>query len=320
MHLRDDIIDTGAECGDVVERLDVESAEELAGIGGRLRVGIHVDDVLAEKRAVQRAGEDADHQRQPVTLGAADRQQEAFIGPARIEQRFALAVDHVAFRHHLTALRQHLDLAVGRHRCRHVEDDGLFILGRDRNCDRVGRQQHRRAAPWRQVVGAANCGVDTDHVALHRHVRIDRGRAGMVAVMNTDPADTVCSSLFHGDFGTAADDQMAHAVVAVDEGGGVRLALDADVRRQVDAALPDAADIAGQAENAVRILAHQVGIGHPPRGRLGIRIRHADRHEGALHEIDSCCSRDHFHRIVTVWHIRFLSGSNAGPWSRRGRR
>ena len=56
----------------------------------RAVVVVEVDHVLAHRRAVQRAGEQADDQRQAVALVAADRQQEAFLGALRVGERLAL--------------------------------------------------------------------------------------------------------------------------------------------------------------------------------------------------------------------------------------
>ena len=63
-----------------------------------------IDDIAAERRAVQHAGEQPDHQRKPAALVAADRQQHALVDLLRIGDRLAgLAVHHPAFLQRLAA-------------------------------------------------------------------------------------------------------------------------------------------------------------------------------------------------------------------------
>jgi len=87
---------------------------------------IEIDHLSAHRRPAQGSRQQANDQRKPIALVAsfhtAERQQHALVGPGRIGQRLALAVDHPAFRHGLALLRGDLDLAVGGDRCRHVEN------------------------------------------------------------------------------------------------------------------------------------------------------------------------------------------------------
>jgi hypothetical protein len=126
---------------------------------------------------------------------AADRQQEAFVRPRRIQQRPSLAIDHPAFGHHLAALCLGLDLAVGGDGRRHVQHHRRFLARRDAGRDRIGRQQHVHAAPGRQVVGVAHREVEADHVVLDRHARIERRRPRMVAGPRADPGDAGAAGL-----------------------------------------------------------------------------------------------------------------------------
>ena len=72
-------------------------------VGSRAR-SHGIDHVAAERRAVEHAGEQADHQRKPAALVAADRQQHALADLLRIGDRLAgLAVHHPAFLHRLAA-------------------------------------------------------------------------------------------------------------------------------------------------------------------------------------------------------------------------
>ena len=64
------------------EARDVERHDEVAVVAGALVVVVEVDHVAPERRAVERAGKEAEHQRKPAALVAADRQQQA-VGAAR---------------------------------------------------------------------------------------------------------------------------------------------------------------------------------------------------------------------------------------------
>ena len=45
------------------------------------------------------------------------------------------------------------------------------------------------------MVGAADGAIKADHVALHRHIDVERRRAGMVAVAHADPSDAMRQGL-----------------------------------------------------------------------------------------------------------------------------
>src|SRR5882757_9309157 len=57
-------IDLGLELVERLEAAGIERQHELPGVGGRRRIGVEVDAVAAEQRAVERAREQTEHQRQ----------------------------------------------------------------------------------------------------------------------------------------------------------------------------------------------------------------------------------------------------------------
>jgi hypothetical protein len=280
-----ELVDPALERRRVAERGEIDHRDRLAGVGGGREVAVEVEHVLAHRRAVERAGEQADDQREAVALVAADRQQEAFVGTLRVEQRPALAVDHPAFGHRLASLRLRLDLAIRGDRGRHVEHDRRLVARGDGDRDRVGRQQHVEAAPRRQVIGVADREVETDHVALQRHSRVERRRAGVVAEARAGPADPGALRLLGSDLRGTRHDQVPHGVVAVDERRRRALLDDADLGMQVDAAGADPLQVGREADHAVAVGALQVGLGHQRGDRRRIGVGHADGDEGARDEV-----------------------------------
>ena len=171
-----------------------------------------------------------DDQAQAVALVVADRKQQAFLRALGIGERLAVAADHPADRHLLAALHLEPHLAEGGDRRRHVEHDRRLFFGRDGDRDRIGAEQVLGRAPGRQVVVAADREIEPDHVVGERHHGVERRRAGVVAHARADPGDARALGLLDRGHGGEAHDQMADAVVAVDERGGRPLPHDADVR------------------------------------------------------------------------------------------
>ena len=80
------------------------------------------------------------------------------------------------------------------------------------------------------MVVAADREIEADHVVRERHHGVERRRARMVAHSRADPADACLLGLRDRGHGGKAHDEMAHAVVAIDERGGRPLLYDADIR------------------------------------------------------------------------------------------
>jgi hypothetical protein len=77
---------------------------------------------------------------------------------------------------------------------------------------------------------------------------------------------------------------VAHAIIAIDEGRRVGFLDYMNVRSQIHSAGSDAADILGQAKNAVAVGAPQISEDHQLGNLLGIRSRQADRDQSARNE------------------------------------
>src|SRR6266571_4827701 len=88
-----ELVHTALELVHVAEGGDRDRDDRVAGVGGRHIVGVEVDGLASHRCAVQRSREEAEHQGEPVTLVAADRNQQALIGALRIGERPALMID-----------------------------------------------------------------------------------------------------------------------------------------------------------------------------------------------------------------------------------
>jgi hypothetical protein len=98
----------------------------------------------------------------------------------------------------------------------------------------------------------------------------------MVRATHADPADPGFARERNRGVRGAAHHEMAHAVVAVDQRRRRSGLGDGDIRLGVEAAGADAADILRQAEDAMRIGAGEVRLGHQLRDLVGIGGRKPD--------------------------------------------
>jgi hypothetical protein len=221
---------------------------------------------LAHRGAIERAREEAEDEREPVALVAADRKEQALVERAlRIGDRFSLAIDDPALGDRFAALHRGLHLAEGGNRGRHVEHDRRLLLGRDRDRDRIRRQQQVEPAPGRKVVGASHREVEPDHAVLERHARVERGGTGVVAPSRADPGGAGGARLRDRQLGRAQHHEVAHAVVAIYERHRGPLLDDADVRARIHAARAHPPHVVRQPHHAVAL------------GALGLRLHHEAR-------------------------------------------
>ena len=134
------------------------------------------------------------------------------------------------------------------------------------------------------MVVAADGEIEPDHVMGERHHGVERRRAGMVAHSRAHPGNACGFGLLDRRHRGKTHDQMAHAVVAVDERGGRTLLYDVYMRTRVDPARLEAPQIKRQADHAVRVAAAQIGLDHQSGGNLRIRGGKTGSLEGALDE------------------------------------
>ncbi len=131
----------------------------------------------------------------------------------------------------------------------------------------------------------------------------------MVGVVKARPADATGLGLLDGRLGGVCDAKMAHAVVAVDERCRGHVALDCDVGGRVEPASLQAADIAGQPEDAMGILAQHVRLGHEMRNLRRILVGQVGGAEAGGHESLDLVAREPLHLLGVVWH--WISSRNS---------
>ena len=134
------------------------------------------------------------------------------------------------------------------------------------------------------MVGIADREVEPDHVVGERHRGVEGSRAGMVAELRVYPAYSGGPRLFDGHLGRALHDEVAHAIVAIQDGRAGVLVYDMDVGPDVEAAGFDPPDILRQPADAVPIRTLQVGGRHEGCDGCGVGVRQADRGERVLNE------------------------------------
>ena len=205
-------------------------------------------------------------------LVAADRQIGALADAARVgDRRPVLAALHPTLRHRPAVQLVAADRAIGGGGCGDIEDHRRLLAGRDRHRDRIGAEQRLGAAPGRHVIDARGRAIDANHAVLERDGRIDGTRSGMIGAPCADPADSARARQFDRELRGIAHDNMAHAIVAIDERSGGPALDHADRRLRVHHAAPELAHIARQPKHAVGIRSGEVGLQHGAGGgrRIG---------------------------------------------------
>src|SRR5918998_1329105 len=109
--LLDHPVDPGLEGRRVREVTYVDELEESTDVLRLVEVVVEAVDPGPEPRARQRPGQNVDHQREGVTLGAAERQHRTLQRLLGVRRRVALFVDRPPFGDRLAPLRREDDLA-----------------------------------------------------------------------------------------------------------------------------------------------------------------------------------------------------------------
>jgi hypothetical protein len=173
-------------------------------------------------------------------------------------------------------LRVRLDLAERGDRRGHVEHHQRLVERRDRDRDRVGREQEVETAPRRQVVRVPDAEVEAAHSGGGGHPRVQQRRTRVIAHPHADPGDAAPARLLDRGPGGEVHHEVSHAVVAVDERHPGLLAQHADVRLEVHAAGADPPDVVRHPEDAVAVGAEEIGLRHELRHQARVALRHAD--------------------------------------------
>ena len=263
-------VDIGLELVEVAKQVWSHRHDGLAGVGrirGQLAV---VDHLSPEGGAVEHAGEEPDGQVETGSLVTADRQQEALVGPMRVEDGFAIGVGHPSLGHLLPTLGQDLDRPVRGDGGSDVEQEGVLFAGGYRDRDRVGAEQGLPAPPWRHHVGAGHRHVDRDQTLPNRHRGVHPGRAGMVGVARPHPGHPVGAGLGDGRFRGHGHHHLTQTVVPVDERADRCLPGEGDLRPKVDAAGFDPGHVLGEPDQPVTAPPPQICFEKPSRRGRGV--------------------------------------------------
>ncbi len=84
-NVADQPVDRLLEVGRLTKCLEIDHQYRLPGIGGRRVILVEIDHIAPHRRAIQGTGQQAHHQRQPISLMTADRQQKTFMRTGRIQ-------------------------------------------------------------------------------------------------------------------------------------------------------------------------------------------------------------------------------------------
>ena len=175
-----------------------------------------------------------------------------------------------------------LDGAVGHDRGRDIEHHRRFLAGGNSDRQRIGAEHRFSTAGKRHVVGIRDSRIKTHHVGLQRQRGIDPRRAGVTGHAAPDPGNTAFARELNRGFRSTGHHQMTHAIVAVDERGRRRCAVDRNVGPGIGRTELQTLDILHQAEHAMRIGADEICLEHEPRNFSRVILRHA----GLAHRVD----------------------------------
>ena len=80
------------------------------------------------------------------------------------------------------------------------------------------------------MIGIANSKVQANHVVLQSHARIQRSWPGMVAQSAAHPCNACSARFVNGQLCGLFHDQMAHAVIAINQSHGRSFLNHFDIR------------------------------------------------------------------------------------------
>ena len=186
----------------------------------------------------------------------------------------------------LAAASRDLELARGDDRRGHVEAERRFrrTAGRGEG-DGVEAVDALRAARRHDAV-AARSQRDADHVVRQRHQRVGRRRAVVGAVAHRHHAHAGLPGLLDRQLHRQRAGDEAEAAVAVDGRAGGGVAQDAHLGVLVQVTVAGAVDVeVGEAGEAVRLDAAEVGLDEDVDRHAGVVVRDADGGEAAHAEV-----------------------------------
>ena len=248
---------------------------------------------MARPAAGQAAGEHVEHQAQAeplVRLRPAHRQDRAgrrLVQHRRVGGRLPLAVEQPALGHRLLAVEvMDADLALGRHAGPEVEHHRVG-LGRDRGAERIRPQPRLEPSRGRHPLPGA--------------VVVDRGDQDQplgggplgVLAQPADVAEVPARAGRQAQLAGLGDHQVEQPVrldlaqppVAVDDHDGGRVDVDRQLGPGLVVPLAEEVDVLREPEDAVRVVAPEVGADEVAGDGLGVVLGHAGGDEEAGGEV-----------------------------------
>ena len=211
----------------------------------------------------------------------------------------SFGIDDPAVGDCFAARDRELDLAGGHRRGRHIQIKRRFEIGRHRDRNRIGAEPRLAAAERRDMFGrTAGIGRgDPDHAFAHRHHRIGGEPADMALPEHGARRDIGGLRLLDRQRHRLGVDMEAEPPMAVDHGRGRRFLHDGPLRAGHDMSGLDAVDIGRNRDDAVRVMAGEIGVDAADGDRAGFLVRGAGGLEQCRTDAREAVGLDNGHGI-----------------------
>src|SRR5947209_10687659 len=181
-------------------------------------------------------------------------------------------------RHRLTEPIVHLDLAARHRGRRHVQDECLFLHCGRREADRI-RAEDRGATERRDDERSCVRHADADQIVLEGHEAVVARDPVVIRIADRDDADRGVPRFSDREIHPLLPDDLAEALTAVNEGGRLGLSDDATLVGRLHRALLEAAHVAPETCDAMRVNPAKVGEDQYVRGHASVFGGHTELSE-----------------------------------------
>ncbi|KAH6606936.1 Positive regulator of purine utilization [Trichoderma cornu-damae] len=242
----------------VHEQVRLDGHQEVAHVGGLGRV-VGIRDVAGKGGPGQDSGKDIHHDGQGRALWPAHGQHHAPQRGLRVVGRTAVRVQRPVRRDPLAPPLRLVDLAPGRHRRRHVQDEALQVaLAGGSAGNRRDPHELLPAAP-RSQRRARVCKDQAHHVRIQSLLHHPRAHAKVVRVLDARQADAVRLRRLDRRGHARPRRHKPKAVASVDLGHHGRHLRHLGLRTGIQDPLPDTLHVRRDAVHAMRIDASEIG-------------------------------------------------------------
>ena len=224
-------------------------------------------------------GEDLDHESKTiafVSLFSPKRRHGGKI--VWVGGRIALLVQNPALRDLFSPVLGQVYLTVGYGAGGHVDKNPAFPVAGERNGNRIGTETGDASAEGRHGFGRAS-GIRRNlayHALLGKGARIISQPADMRLLEYADRRDIVLPGLLYRHLDSLGGDHISKAPVAVDSRRRWGFGQDLYLRTGLQLPFPDPVHVGNRLNNAVGVMAHQVGADEMIGNDLRLVRRRAD--------------------------------------------